>query len=350
MGQRIPVTLGNIAPLALKPFRVGRLALVCEGGGQRGIFTAGVLDEFMRAQFNPFDLFFGTSAGAQNLSAYVCNQPGYARKVIMRYTTSRDFFNPLRFVRGGNLIDLDWLLDSTASQMPLAMDTASRLFDSGKEFWMCASRGDDYSPGYFSPHKENWLDILRASSAIPGFYRTGAALDGINYLDGGISDAVPVQEAARRGAQTIVVIRTVPSQMYYTPQWFKRMEKWLGDSSLQPLVNIANLHETSYSAMQQFIEKPPGKLKIFEIYPPKPLNSMALGSRIPALRDDYKTGRLCARYFLATVGKLLAERPPIHRHKRIILPPAIVANDALTMPLVNAPQANDTTFDNEDLA
>ena len=74
MGQRIPVTLGNIAPLTLKPFHAGQLALVCEGGGQRGIFTAGVLDEFMRAQFNPFDLYFGTSAGAQNLSAYVCNQ------------------------------------------------------------------------------------------------------------------------------------------------------------------------------------------------------------------------------------------------------------------------------------
>ncbi len=251
----------------------------------------------MRAQFNPFDLYFGTSAGAQNLSAYVCNQPGYARKVIMRYTTSKEFFNPVRFVRGGNLIDLDWLLDATSSQMPLAMDTASRLFDTGKEFWMCASRGDDYSPGYFSPQKENWLDIIRASSAIPGFYRTGALLEGISYLDGGISDAVPVQEAARRGAKTIVVIRTVPSQMYYTPQWFKRMERWLGDSSLQPLVNIAKQHETTYGAMQRFIEKPPGKLRIFEIYPPKPLLSMALGSRLPALRMDYKTGRLCGRYF-----------------------------------------------------
>lgn len=91
MGQRIPVTLGNIAPLAVKPFRPCKLALVCEGGGQRGIFTAGVLDEFMRAGFNPFDLMLGTSAGAQNLSAYMCNQQGYARKVITRYTTSRQF-------------------------------------------------------------------------------------------------------------------------------------------------------------------------------------------------------------------------------------------------------------------
>lgn len=364
MGQRIPITLGNIAPLALSPFRPGRLALVCEGGGQRGIFTAGVLDEFMRANFNPFDLYFGTSAGAQNLSAYLCNQPGYARKVIMRYTTSREFFNPVRFVRGGNLIDLDWLIESTASQMPLAMDTAVRLFDSGKSFYMCACRGDDFTPGYFSPTSQTWLDLIRASSAIPGFYRPGVMLDGINYLDGGISDAIPVQEAAKRGAQTIVVIRTLPSQMYYTPQWFKRMERWLGDSSLQPLMALVQHHETSYRAIQQFIEKPPGKLRIFEIYPPRLLKSMALGSRLPALRDDYKLGRLCGRYFLATVGKLLAETPPLLRHTprivtppgvvvppTVVVPPAVVANDAITTPLVDAPQANDDpTISSEGMA
>ena len=84
----------------------------------------------------PFDLYLGTSAGAQNLSAYICNQPGYARKVIMRYTTKREFFDPLRFVRGGNLIDLDWLVEATANQMPLQMDTAARLFDSGKSFYI----------------------------------------------------------------------------------------------------------------------------------------------------------------------------------------------------------------------
>lgn len=267
MGQRIPVTLGNIAPLAVKPFRPGKLALVCEGGGQRGIFTAGVLDEFMRAGFNPFDLMLGTSAGAQNLSAYMCNQQGYARKVITRYTTSRQFFDPMRFVRGGNLIDLDWLVEATSQQMPLAMNYAEAQFALGKELWLCACRGDDYSASYFSPTPQTWLDLIRASSAIPGFYRSGVLLDGVSYLDGGVSDAIPVQEAARRGAQTIVVIRTVPSQMFYTPQWFKRMERWLGESSLQPLVNLVHHHETTYRAIQQFIEKPPGKLRIFEIYP-----------------------------------------------------------------------------------
>ncbi|QIP92556.1 phosphoesterase [Serratia fonticola] len=308
LGYRIPITLGNIEPLAYKPFRPGKMALVCEGGGQRGIFTAGVLDEFQRARFNPFDLMIGTSAGAQNLSAFVCGQMGYARRVITRYTTSANFFNPLRFVRGGHLIDLDWLLDITSQQLPLAFDVAEKQLIDGREFLMCACRSDDFTPVYLPAARDSWLPAIKASSAIPGFYRMGVELDGISYQDGGISDAIPVEEAYRRGADTIVVIRTVPSQMVYTPKWMKRMEQWLGESSLQQMVRVLQHHEQSYLRIQQFIEKPPGKLRIFEIFPPKPLASNALGSRLPALNRDYHLGRRCGRYFLATVGHWLLEQ------------------------------------------
>ena len=58
------------------------------------------------------------------------------------------------------------------------------------------------------------------------------------------------------------------------------MEHWLSDSSLQQMVRILQHHEQSYHRIQRFIEKPPGKLRIFEIFPPKPLASNALGSRL----------------------------------------------------------------------
>ncbi|WP_289465626.1 DUF6363 domain-containing protein, partial [Klebsiella pneumoniae] len=113
------------------------------------------------------------------------------------------------------------------------------------------------------------------------------------------------------------------------------------DSSLQPLLNQVHHHEASYREIQSFIEKPPGKLRIFEIYPPKPLQSIALGSRLPSLNADYKSGRMCGRYFLATVGRLLAETPPIKRHRPrivapgpLVVPPAAVANELLIKPVV----------------
>ena len=262
----------------------------------------------------------------------------------------------MRFVRGGNLIDLDWLVEATSQQMPLAMNYAEAQFALGKELWLCACRGDDYSASYFSPTPQTWLDLIRASSAIPDFIAAACC-----------STALATRTAAsamrsgagggRRGAQTIVVIRTVPSQMFYTPQWFKRMERWLGESSLQPLVNLVHHHETTYRAIQQFIEKPPGKLRIFEIYPQRPLRSMALGSRLPALLEDYKTGRQCGRYFPATVGKLLADQPPLLRHAPriarpapVVVPPVPVANEAPQATIIPAPRANDPSFDHEDLA
>ncbi|MEX0446313.1 patatin family protein [Xenorhabdus sp. SGI246] len=303
MGKHIPITLGNIEPLAYTSrIKAGKIALVCEGGGQRGIFTAGVLDEFLRLDFNPFELFLGTSAGAQNLSAYICGQRGYARKVIKNYTTNATFFNPLRFVRGGHLIDLDWYIDIVSEKSPLNIPIAMRHFDAGREFYMCACRADDFEANYFHPEEKNWMEIIKASSAIPGFYRNGVALDGTVYQDGGICDAIPVEEAYRRGADTIVVVRTVPAQLYYTQQWIKRIERWLESSSSQKMIQMLKLHAKSYYRTQQFIENPPDDVQVFEIYPPAPLAAMALGSRISALDKDYHLGRRCGRYFLATIG------------------------------------------------
>ncbi len=214
------------------------------------------------------------------------------------------------------------------------------------------------SPAIFRRRRKRGWIWIRASSAIPGFYRSGVLLDGVSYLDGGVSDAIP---GAGGGPPRRPDHRGDPyrpfADVLHSPQRFKRMERWLGESSLQPLVNLVHHHETTYRAIQQFIEKPPGKLRIFEIGPQRPLRSMALGSRLPALLEDYKTGRQCGRYFLATVGKLLADQPPLLRHAPriarpapVVVPPVPVANEAPQATIIPAPQANDPSFDHEDLA
>ena len=40
----------------------------------------------------------------------------------------------------GNLLDLDWYIETTSKEMPLNMPKALRRFDSGREFYMVASR------------------------------------------------------------------------------------------------------------------------------------------------------------------------------------------------------------------
>lgn len=68
----------------------------CAKGRSAWNFTAGVLDEFLGDNYYPFDLILGTSAGAQNASAYVLNQAGYARNVITRFTTQKRFLAQCR--------------------------------------------------------------------------------------------------------------------------------------------------------------------------------------------------------------------------------------------------------------
>lgn len=64
----------------------------------------------------------------------------------------------------------------------------------------------------------------------------------------------------------------------------------------------------SYRRTQEFIENPPGNLQVFEIYPPTPLKSSALGSRLSSLNYDYHTGRHCGRYFLAALGDCFTQQ------------------------------------------
>ena len=126
MGIPIPVTPGAVDPLTLKSFQTSKLALDCEGGDQHGIFTAGVLNADQQANFNPFQPLPDTSAGAQNLPAYVCTQPGYARQVITHYTASKRFYDPLHFMRGGDLIDPDWWVAIIQQALPLVPGTAEK--------------------------------------------------------------------------------------------------------------------------------------------------------------------------------------------------------------------------------
>ena len=62
--------------------QVERTGLVLEGGGMRGIYTAGVLDVFMERGIT-FDGVIGVSAGVIHGCSYVAGQKGRDRKSVV---------------------------------------------------------------------------------------------------------------------------------------------------------------------------------------------------------------------------------------------------------------------------
>ncbi|HQC20035.1 MAG TPA: patatin-like phospholipase family protein [Smithella sp.] len=93
--------------------QISKKALVVEGGGMRGVFAAGVLNAFGSAGFDPFDMYLGVSAGACNLASHLAGQNDRNFDIIERYSIDGRFINWGRFLRGGHLMDLDWLWEQT---------------------------------------------------------------------------------------------------------------------------------------------------------------------------------------------------------------------------------------------
>ncbi|WP_261815622.1 patatin-like phospholipase family protein [Vibrio gallicus] len=186
----------------------GKTALVAQGGGQRGIFTAGVLDAFLYSNFDPFHTFYGTSAGAMNVCAYLCRQPTLGKSFLLELTTDNQFFNLFSFIRQKHYIGLDWALDKICHPpYKLDVDMGRRTLQ-GRSAFAATTRVDDFKDAYLPMLKNNWVDVLRASCAIPNLVSRAVSIDGVSYVDGGVSASIPVQEAWRKESRTIVVIRS----------------------------------------------------------------------------------------------------------------------------------------------
>lgn len=286
-------------------------ALVTEGGGQRGIFTAGVLDTWLEHQFNPFELLIGTSAGAQNLSSYLAGQSGFGRKSITELSKDKHFFKLSRSIFGGHVVDLDWYFSQIKqADHKLNIDAAlTRL--QGRKLLFSATRLRDYKAQYFTPNKDNWLTLLKASSALPFLYRQGVDIDGEFHVDGGLSAPIPVQQAYHFGAKVIVVIRTVPHAHHKHSDLMYKVKHWISHSHHCPKPIDFMLHnEDAYDSALAFIDRPPKDIKIIEIHPKHALASRILGSHDDELEQDYDAGKQAAIDFLIQYHNLFKSLKP----------------------------------------
>ncbi len=192
----------------LSKYTSGVNALVAQGGGQRGIFTAGVLDAFLLSDFDPFHRFYGTSAGALNLSAFLCRQKGIGRSFILELTTSAEFFHLFSYIRRKQYLGLDWALEQICDfPYRLDIDMGRRVLGSRQAF-AAVTDSTRLIDRYLPMLGEDWKKVLIASCAIPRLYEREVAFSHGRYIDGGVSASIPVQEAWRQGARCIVVIRT----------------------------------------------------------------------------------------------------------------------------------------------
>lgn len=305
MGEHYSISKNNFDVFRFSKREADKIALVTEGGGQRGVFTAGVLDSFLQANFNPFDLLIGTSAGSLNLASYICGHKGHAYRIIEQVTRSPDFFKLSRFLLTGEGMDLDWLIDKTESDIPLNWKVGQAHLNT-KQVLAVAAHATNFETKYFDLSTNNWKDILRASCAIPALHKQPVIMDEKRWLDGGLTTPIPVQAAYDRGFRHIVVIRTVPVDFKENHDWLISLAKMTKNDTLNHMAAMLVTHEENYRKTQAFLANPPDDVIIYEISPNKNLESKLLGSTKKQLDADYQHGKALGNLFLETIASKLS--------------------------------------------
>jgi predicted patatin/cPLA2 family phospholipase len=253
----------------------------------RGIFSVGVLDVFHERGFAPFDLAIGASAGACNLASHVAEQKGRNRRAYFDLMTRREFIDIKRAALGRSVVDLDWLWDTLAVREPLDVDAIGR---SSVEFVVVATSAQSGEPVYLRPRADEVFDALKGSCALPGLYRGRVAVRGESLVDGGVSDPIPVEEAYRRGARRMVVVRSRPASYVKTNGWSSRLSAaWMRGT---PTVAAAMLRTAErYQRAVAMLLAPPPDCHVVHVAPTIPMRTSRTTRDRAALDHDYLHGR-----------------------------------------------------------
>lgn len=273
-------------------------ALVVEGGAMRGIFSSGVLDSFIADGFNPFGMCIGVSAGANNLLSFCAGKEKRNYTIYTEISTRPEFINVRRFLAGGHLFDIDWLWERSICELPLDME---RVVESEQEYLIGLTRVSDAQAVYAKPDKDNLGTMLKASSAMPLFYRSFVPVPGVDdaddsddsgtslFVDGGLADPIPVVEAYRRGATRILVIRSRPYSFRMSPRRSYRL-MWWALQDYPKLLECLQSRPDRYNETIDFIRTPPAGVEILEVNPPDEFETSRMTRDTAALERDYKRG------------------------------------------------------------
>lgn len=281
-----------------------KTALVVEGGGMRGIFSAGVLDAFAETGFDPFDLYLGVSAGACNLSSFLAGQRFRNYRIYTRLMARPEFMRLGRFLRGGHFMDLDWLWDAFGREDPLDVVAASRAVE-GKGFVVVCTSAETGLPRYLEPTARAWLACLKASSSIPVLYRGFTELDGEPLADGGVADPIPVAEAWRRGARRIVVVRSRPEKYTKSEGWDARLAA-LFLRRHPRLVQAVRRTPAVYRESVAWMRDLPEGTEVAQIAPSEVMKTERTTRDLSLLQADYESGLARGREFIESYGSMLA--------------------------------------------
>ena len=277
--------------------------LVVEGGGMRGVYTAGVLDYFMEKNLY-FDDCYGVSAGACHISSYVSKQIGRSIKVTLDYINDKRYCSVNSLIKTGDMFGVEMLYDLIPNKLELYdYDT----FNKFKGNFYSVVTNCKTGKAEYMKIKDMKKDIIavRASSSLPLLSRI-VEINGKEYLDGGITDSIPIKKSIKDGHKKNVVILTRDKTYRKSKPKFLSFFK-LKYKKYPNLVKAIENRYKMYNETLDFIEEEKAKNKVFIIQPKLPVKISRIEKDKDKLKALYDQGYEDAKELYEDLMKFLEE-------------------------------------------
>ena len=279
-----------------------RTGLVMEGGAMRGMFTCGILDVFMENGIT-FDGAVGVSAGA----TFGCNiksrQPGRAVRYNKKYCTDKRYHSVSSLIRTGDIYNVEFCYDELPYKLDKwDIDTFSK---SPMEFYCVATDMGTGKAEYHRCHDGKKEDItwIQASASMPVVSRP-VEIAGKKYLDGGMSDSIPLKFLEGRGYDRILVIETQPADYVKKPQKYMPLIKLMYGKYPQ-MVRCMQERHLMYNEQKRYVREKENSGEIFVLRPAEPLHIGAVEKDPAELQRVYDLGRAAATARLEEIKAFL---------------------------------------------
>ena len=276
-------------------------ALIIEGGGQRGVFSFGITDTFIKRKYDPFDIYIGVSNGVAVLYWYLIRETANNLDKML-YAASGNYFSYKDIFTGKDIFKVHQMYsDGEKKFKPNIKKIKNNL--NGKDFIAVVTDALEANAEYHSFEENEWLPKMIASGTLPVLVRTPSLINGRRKFDGGIADPLPAEKAYALGARRIIIIRTYEKK-------FRRklkLENYIGAllSRKYPKLRKALLeHDKTYNRALDFINNPPKDCEIIQLCPPEKLKSKRDSKNIVILKEDYKLGKRVAEDYLERLENL----------------------------------------------
>ena len=282
-----------------------KTGLVLEGGAMRGMYTAGVLDIFMENDIT-VDGAIGVSAGAIFGCNYKSKQIGRTIRYNLKYSKDPRYVSIRSLIKTGDLYGVDFCY----KELPTKLD----LFDvetyknNPMEFYAVTTDVNTGKPIYHLCPNGDSTDIewYRASASMPLVSHI-VEIDGIQMLDGGISDSIPIHKFKEMGYEKNIVVLTQHNGYRKKKSGMLPFIRLKMGKKYPHLVHDMEIRHEMYNQTLDDLKEMESRGEVYIIQPKDPITIGRTERNPKKLKHLYNIGRKEAMEHLEEVKEFLAK-------------------------------------------